>query len=198
MSETSAATERRDTACRRRGQLRSHGVMARRAARRRARPPARHPPTGTRRGPHRAARQDPRRSRMGGRAARDARHRSSGVSAHLVERASPPAISRPGARNVGGKRCDDRGAGGRSTPRLRQAASTATRPTRGILEQAPVLTVDRRVPAHYAQLRAVSGRRQPANDLWIAATALAHELTLLTADTRQAALPGVQAMLAAT
>ncbi len=66
----------------------------------------------------------------------------------------------------------------------------------GSLEQAPVLTVDRRVAAHYAQLRAVSGR-QPANDLWIAAAALAHELTLLTADTRQAALPGVRATLVA-
>jgi predicted nucleic acid-binding protein len=64
----------------------------------------------------------------------------------------------------------------------------------GILEQAPVLIVDRRVAAHYAQLRAASGR-QPANDLWIAATALAHELTLLTADARQASLPGVQATL---
>jgi predicted nucleic acid-binding protein len=64
----------------------------------------------------------------------------------------------------------------------------------GILEQAPVLMVDRRVAAHYAQLRAASGW-QPANDLWIAATALAHELTLLTTDTRQAALPGVQAKL---
>jgi len=64
----------------------------------------------------------------------------------------------------------------------------------GVLERAPVLMVDRRVAAHYAQLRAASGR-QPANDLWIAATALAHELTLLTADTRQAALPGVQATL---
>jgi len=63
-----------------------------------------------------------------------------------------------------------------------------------ILEQAPVLAVDRRVAAHYAQLRAASGR-QPANDLWIAATALAHEFTLLTADTRQAALPGVRAKL---
>ena len=64
----------------------------------------------------------------------------------------------------------------------------------GVLERTPVLMVDRRVAAHYAQLRAASGR-QPANDLWIAATALAHELTLLTADTRQAALPGVQATL---
>jgi predicted nucleic acid-binding protein len=64
----------------------------------------------------------------------------------------------------------------------------------GVLEQAPVLTVDRRVAAHYAQLRLASGRL-PANDLWIAATALAHELTLLTADARQAALPGVHATL---
>jgi predicted nucleic acid-binding protein len=65
-----------------------------------------------------------------------------------------------------------------------------------ILAQAPVLGVDRRVAAHYAQLRAASGR-QPANDLWIAATSLAHELTLLTADTRQSALPGVDAVLLA-
>ena len=34
------------------------------------------------------------------------------------------------------------------------------------------------------------------NDLWIAATALAHDLTLLTADYRQAALPVLRATLA--
>lgn len=33
------------------------------------------------------------------------------------------------------------------------------------------------------------------NDLWIAATALAHELTLVTADERQAALPLVRTVL---
>ncbi len=35
------------------------------------------------------------------------------------------------------------------------------------------------------------------NDIWIAATALAHGLTVLTADERQAALPLVRATLVA-
>jgi hypothetical protein len=45
-----------------------------------------------------------------------------------------------------------------------------------------------------AALKAATGRH-PANDLWIAATALAHDLTLVTADERQAALPLVRARL---
>ncbi len=37
--------------------------------------------------------------------------------------------------------------------------------------------------------------RLPSNDLWIAATALAHDLTLVTADERQAASPLVRTQL---
>jgi predicted nucleic acid-binding protein len=62
------------------------------------------------------------------------------------------------------------------------------------IERAPVIPIEHHVAASYAQLRAASGRR-PSNDLWIAATAVAHELVLLTADERQAALPGVDARL---
>jgi predicted nucleic acid-binding protein len=60
-----------------------------------------------------------------------------------------------------------------------------------VLSEAPVLAVDRAVATCYGELRAATGR-MPANDLWIAATALAHDLTLLTADERQAALPLVR------
>jgi predicted nucleic acid-binding protein len=60
-----------------------------------------------------------------------------------------------------------------------------------LLAEAPALPVDRSVAASYGELRKASGR-QPANDLWIAATALAHDLTLLTADERQATLPLVR------
>lgn len=63
-----------------------------------------------------------------------------------------------------------------------------------ILSAAPLLPVDRLVAARYGEIRAASGRR-PSNDLWIAATALAHELTLVTADEAQAALPLVRARL---
>lgn len=63
-----------------------------------------------------------------------------------------------------------------------------------VLAEAPAIGVDRLVAARYGELRAATGRR-PANDLWIAATALAHDLTLLTADERQAALPLVRARL---
>ena len=60
-----------------------------------------------------------------------------------------------------------------------------------VLSEAPVLEVDRAVAVCYGELRAATGR-MPTNDLWIAATALAHDLTLLTADERQAALPLVR------
>jgi predicted nucleic acid-binding protein len=60
-----------------------------------------------------------------------------------------------------------------------------------VLSEAPVLEVDRAVAVCYGELRAATGRL-PTNDLWIAATALAHDLTLLTADERQAALPLVR------
>jgi predicted nucleic acid-binding protein len=65
-----------------------------------------------------------------------------------------------------------------------------------VLELAPVVDVDQAVAASFGQLRA-AGRRAATNDLWIAATALAHDLTLLTGDARQAALPLVRAKLLA-
>jgi predicted nucleic acid-binding protein len=65
-----------------------------------------------------------------------------------------------------------------------------------LLSRAPALAIDRRVAASYGELRRASGR-QPSNDLWIAATALAHDFTLLTADERQAALPLVRTTLVA-
>jgi tRNA(fMet)-specific endonuclease VapC len=44
-------------------------------------------------------------------------------------------------------------------------------------------------------LRRATVGRGPSNDLWIAATAIAHDLELITADERQAALPYVRAQL---
>jgi predicted nucleic acid-binding protein len=66
----------------------------------------------------------------------------------------------------------------------------------GLLAEAPVLAVDAGVAARYGELRAASGRL-PANDLWIAATALANGLGLITRDQRQARLPLVRATLVA-
>lgn len=79
------------------------------------------------------------------------------------------------------------------------AADEATRARRlrllaAVLAEAPVIDVDRAVSARYGELRAASGRR-PTNDLWIASTALAHDLTLITSDTRQAALPLIRVTL---
>jgi len=79
------------------------------------------------------------------------------------------------------------------------AADGATRALRlrlltAVLAEAPVVDVDRSVSNRYGELRAASGRR-PTNDLWIAATALAHDFTLITADQRQAALPIVRVSL---
>lgn len=79
------------------------------------------------------------------------------------------------------------------------AADPARRASRlrrltAVLAEAPVLGVDHSVAARYGELRAATGRL-PANDLWIAATALAHDITLVTADERQAALPLVETNL---
>jgi predicted nucleic acid-binding protein len=60
-----------------------------------------------------------------------------------------------------------------------------------VLAEAPVLAIDRAVAARYGELRAASGRG-PTNDLWIAATALAYDFTLVTHDERQAGLPYVR------
>ncbi len=81
------------------------------------------------------------------------------------------------------------------------AADAATRAARlrrlaAVLAEAPALSVDRNVAAHYGELRAATARL-PVNDLWIAATALAHDLTLVTADERQVRLPLVRAELVA-
>jgi predicted nucleic acid-binding protein len=56
-----------------------------------------------------------------------------------------------------------------------------------VLVEAPVVPVEQAVAARYGELRAATGRR-PSNDLWIAATALAHDFTLVTADERLVAL----------
>jgi predicted nucleic acid-binding protein len=63
-----------------------------------------------------------------------------------------------------------------------------------VLDEAPVIPIDRAVAVRYGELRAASGRK-PTNDLWIAATALAHDFTLLTADRDQARLPLVRVTL---
>jgi predicted nucleic acid-binding protein len=79
------------------------------------------------------------------------------------------------------------------------AADTATRARRvallaAVLAEAPALPIDRHIAARYGELRANAGRR-PSNDLWIAATALAHDFTLVTADEQQASLPLVRSTL---
>lgn len=56
-----------------------------------------------------------------------------------------------------------------------------------VLVEAPIVAIEQTVAARYGELRAATGR-QPGNDLWIAATALAHDFTLITADERLASL----------
>jgi predicted nucleic acid-binding protein len=61
-----------------------------------------------------------------------------------------------------------------------------------VLAETVAVPVDRSVAASYGELRAASAR-QPANDLWIAATAHAHDLRLITADERLASIPLISA-----
>jgi len=63
-----------------------------------------------------------------------------------------------------------------------------------VLSLVTVLDIDRRVATAYGDLRTMS-KRAPSNDLWIAGTALAHELELVTLDQGQAALPLVRTQL---
>lgn len=58
----------------------------------------------------------------------------------------------------------------------------------------PALAVDAAVASHYAEIRAACGRA-PANDLWIAATARARALVLLTRDDKLARIPGLSTLL---
>jgi toxin FitB len=79
------------------------------------------------------------------------------------------------------------------------ASDQATRAKRlrlltALLAEAPVVDLDHSIANRYGELRAAS-ERHPTNDLWIAATALAHDFTLVTADQRQAALPLVRVSL---
>jgi predicted nucleic acid-binding protein len=63
-----------------------------------------------------------------------------------------------------------------------------------VIAEAPVIPVEHAVAARYGELRSATGR-QPVNDLWIAATALAHDFTLVTADESLASLPMVRSKL---
>jgi predicted nucleic acid-binding protein len=69
------------------------------------------------------------------------------------------------------------------------ASDSGTRATRlatlGVVSDIALLPVDERVALVWARLRvqlAESGRRVNVNDSWIAATALAHDLPLVTQD----------------
>ena len=63
-----------------------------------------------------------------------------------------------------------------------------------VLSLVTVLDITRPVATGYGDLRTLS-KRSPSNDLWIAGTALAHDLELLTMDREQAALPLVRTTL---
>jgi predicted nucleic acid-binding protein len=63
-----------------------------------------------------------------------------------------------------------------------------------VLGVAPVIAADRAVAVAFGDLRKTSGRG-PSNDLWIAATALANDLELVTMDERQAKLSLVRSRL---
>lgn len=64
-----------------------------------------------------------------------------------------------------------------------------------VLSLVAVFDITRSVAVAYGELRMAAPERLPSNDLWIAATAIAHDLELITADQRMAALPYVRAQL---
>ncbi len=74
------------------------------------------------------------------------------------------------------------------------AQATRLKRLAAVLSIVSVLDVDRMVATAYGDLRMLSGRA-PSNDLWIAGTALARDLELVTMDHAQAALPLVRATL---
>jgi predicted nucleic acid-binding protein len=63
-----------------------------------------------------------------------------------------------------------------------------------VLAVAPMIDADRATAVAFGDLRMTSGRAQ-SNDLWIAATALANDLELVTMDEGQAALSLVRTKL---
>jgi predicted nucleic acid-binding protein len=78
-------------------------------------------------------------------------------------------------------------------------AEGATRATRlrtlSRAEAFEPLPVDRRVAAAWAELRLAlreEGRRMPLNDSWIAATALAHSIPVVTQDADYDDVPGLE------
>ena len=64
-----------------------------------------------------------------------------------------------------------------------------------VLSLVAVFDITRSVAVAYGELRMACPERLPSNDLWIAATAVAHDLELVTADKRMAVLPYVRAQL---
>lgn len=67
--------------------------------------------------------------------------------------------------------------------------------TLGAAEALRPLPVDREVAAAWAELRVAllaAGRRLPVNDSWIAATAIAHGLPVVTQDADYAGVPGLR------
>ena len=76
------------------------------------------------------------------------------------------------------------------------AQSTRLKRLAAVLSLVSVLDIDRSVATAYGDLRKHSGRA-PSNDLWIAGTALARDLELVTMDRGQAALPLVRTTLIA-
>ena len=155
------------------------------ATRRRARPPAGSACPGGARASRRHPRRDPGRSALRGGSAPHAR-RGRGHGTRSVGSLVDASVL-VDARNPGGLG-DDWVVSvvtlGELEVGILVATDDATR-ARGlallaaVLTEAPALPVDRHVAARYGELRA-SAARQPSNDLWIAATALAHDSTLVT------------------
>jgi len=76
-----------------------------------------------------------------------------------------------------------------------QRREEAVTQVRDFLRIAVLLLPDENTAEHYGQLKAElvqAGTLIPDNDLWIAATAVAHDLTLVTRDQHFSRIPGLK------
>lgn len=78
---------------------------------------------------------------------------------------------------------------------LKAKDPSAVQSIRDLLEDIRVVGIDNRISEQYAQIRVYlesQGQKMDANDLWIAAAAIAEDAILVTADEAFGRIPGLK------